>query len=152
MARQRRRKQAGRKAGQAAISFQERQAVLVPVPLRAGAEALAIAKPMIIDCHTHIWEQHHFSDALHAETQAAYPGARLAVRLEDHRAAMDAVDRAIVFGIQARATGFWVPNDYVATYVKAHPQKLIGFASVDPTDAGPSTSSPERCPSWACAV
>ena len=91
---------------------------------------------MIIDCHTHIWEQHHFSDALHAETQAAYPGARLAVRLEDHRAAMDAVDRAIVFGIQARATGFWVPNDYVATYVKAHKQKLIGFASVDPTDAG----------------
>jgi hypothetical protein len=89
---------------------------------------------MIVDCHTHVWERAHFSDALLRETETAYPGARLAVRLEDHWNAMGPVDRAIVFGLQARATGFAVPNDYVAEYVGRHPEKLIGFASVDPSD------------------
>ncbi len=34
----------------------------------------------------------------------------------------------------APAVGFVVPNDYVAAYVAEHPEKLIGFASVDPND------------------
>src|SRR5262249_16539572 len=91
---------------------------------------------MVVDCHTHVMEQQHLSDALLHETETAYPGAKLAVRLEDHWSAMAAVERAIVFGIQARATGFWIPNDYVAQYVRSHPEKLIGFASVDPADGG----------------
>jgi predicted TIM-barrel fold metal-dependent hydrolase len=91
---------------------------------------------MIVDCHTHVWEQQHFSQAILAETEASYPGSRLAVDLEQHFAAMAPVDHAIVFGMQARATGIFVPNDYVAGYVRRAPQKLIGFASVDPTDEG----------------
>jgi predicted TIM-barrel fold metal-dependent hydrolase len=91
---------------------------------------------VIVDCHTHVWEEPHFSRAILAETAASYPGSRLAVDLDEHWQAMQPVDRAIVFGMQARATGIFVPNDYVAGYVRRYPDKLIGFASVDPNDDG----------------
>lgn len=101
------------------------------IGLIAGQE---VAQRMIIDCHTHVMTNRHFSKELLAETEAAYPGTRLAVDLDQHEQAMAPVDRCVVFGIQAKATGFMVPNDYVAEYVKGNPQKLVGFASVDPTD------------------
>ena len=91
---------------------------------------------MIVDCHTHIWEKSHFSEAFLSETAAAYPGAQLPVDLDAHFQAMEPVDCAIVFGMQARATGIFVPNDYVADYVRRAPHKLVGFASVDPNDEG----------------
>ena len=40
----------------------------------------------------------------------------------------------IVFGLQAKATGVWVPNEVIASYVAEHPDKLIGWASVDPNE------------------
>jgi predicted TIM-barrel fold metal-dependent hydrolase len=39
-----------------------------------------------------------------------------------------------VLGFRARHVGVLVPNEYVAEYVGRHPDKLIGFASVDPQD------------------
>ena len=51
---------------------------------------------------------------------------------EEHLRAMEAVDRAIVFGLRARDSGFMTPNEYVVEYVKAHPEKFVGFASIDP--------------------
>jgi hypothetical protein len=47
---------------------------------------------------------------------------------------MQSVERAVVLAFAAPAVGFVVPNEYVAAYVKEHPEKLIGFASVDPND------------------
>ena len=44
--------------------------------------------------------------------------------------------RTIVFGGKAKLSGTWVPDEYVADYVAAHPQHLIGFLSVDPTQPG----------------
>ena len=38
-----------------------------------------------------------------------------------------------MFGLQAKAVGVWVPNEVIADYVKQHPEKLEGWASVDPT-------------------
>jgi len=52
--------------------------------------------------------------------------------LEEHWRAMQAVDRAIVLAFDAPTAGIMVPNEYVADYVRTHPEKLIGFASVDP--------------------
>src|SRR5690348_16577638 len=49
---------------------------------------------------------------------------------------MRVVQRAVVFGLQARASDVYVPNDYVAGYVAEHPEKLVGFASVDANDPG----------------
>jgi len=59
---------------------------------------------------------------------------RLGVSLDEHWQAMAAVEAAIVLAFVAPAVGFDVPNEYVADYVRAHPDKLIGFASVDPND------------------
>jgi predicted TIM-barrel fold metal-dependent hydrolase len=44
------------------------------------------------------------------------------------------VTKAIVFGLQAKASGIDVPNDYVASYAAEFPDKLIGYCAVDPTD------------------
>jgi hypothetical protein len=90
---------------------------------------------MIIDCHTHVWEYpDHISEELMKETVLAYPGRGLHVNPDEHYEAMRPVDHAIVFGMAARATGFCVPNQYVARYVSRDPSKLIGFAAVDPND------------------
>lgn len=47
---------------------------------------------------------------------------------------MQRVDRAIVLGFRAHHVGYVIPNEYVANYVKSHPEKLIGFCSIDPHD------------------
>jgi uncharacterized protein len=93
---------------------------------------------MIVDVHTHVWERPaHLSDAFIADAKAAAGAAYkdIAVDLDEHWRAMEPVDRAIVLGFRARHVGVLVPNEYVAEYVGRHPEKLIGFCSVDPHDA-----------------
>jgi hypothetical protein len=54
---------------------------------------------------------------------------------DTHWKAMDAVDKAIVFGFHAKHLGLVVPNQVVADYVAEHPEKLIGFACLDPFES-----------------
>jgi predicted TIM-barrel fold metal-dependent hydrolase len=42
-------------------------------------------------------------------------------------------ERVAVFGLKARLTGYWVPDQYVADFVARAPEKLVGFAACDPT-------------------
>ena len=51
----------------------------------------------------------------------------------DHWKASESVAKVVVFGIQAKASGIWVPNELIAEYVQEHPEKVEGSASVDPT-------------------
>jgi uncharacterized protein len=93
---------------------------------------------LIVDVHTHVWERPaHLSDPFinDARITAGNPRLEIAVDLDDHWAAMGPVDHAIVLGFRARHVGVLVPNEYVASYVTRHPEKLIGFCSVDPHDA-----------------
>jgi predicted TIM-barrel fold metal-dependent hydrolase len=60
----------------------------------------------------------------------------LTVRYEDYAARASEPVRTIVFGGKARLSGLWVDDRYVAKYVAAHPDRLIGFLSVDPTQPG----------------
>lgn len=93
---------------------------------------------MIVDVHTHVWERPaHLSDAFIDDAKAAAGAAYkpIEVDLDEHWRAMEPVDRAIVLGFRARHVGVLVPNEYVAEYVGRHPEKLIGFCSVDPNDA-----------------
>ena len=53
---------------------------------------------------------------------------------EIHWEAVSAVSRAIVFGINSIALGMHTPNDAIAAYANAHPEKIIGFMSVDPNN------------------
>lgn len=88
---------------------------------------------MIVDCHTHVGEIKHYGQEFVGDLEAAWDDVRWeASTLEDHWEAMRYVDRAIVLAFDAPASGFVVPNEYVSEYVMAHPEKLIGFCSVDP--------------------
>ena len=91
---------------------------------------------MIVDCHTHVGEPQHFTKRFIEDARAASknPKQQLAVNLSDHWNAMAPTDKAIVLGFRAHHVGYVIPNEYVANYVKQHPEKLIGFCSVDPND------------------
>ena len=88
---------------------------------------------MIIDCHTHIGAREHFSPTFIAEMVRAWGEIRWPEDdVGDHRKAMAGADRAIVVAMDAPAVGMVVPNEYVSAYAETQPDKLIGFASVDP--------------------
>jgi predicted TIM-barrel fold metal-dependent hydrolase len=90
---------------------------------------------LIVDCHSHIFEYPgHLSEEF--ARQANERGRRTHLDLHTppgkHWEAMRNVDRVVVFGLRALHSGFVVPNEYVAEYANQHPEKIIGFASVDP--------------------
>ncbi len=88
---------------------------------------------MIVDCHTHVGiAGEHVGGAILDDLLRAWGRPLWDVTLEGHWAAMQEVDYAIVLAFDAPSIGLVVPNEYVAEYVARHPDKLIGFASVDP--------------------
>ena len=93
---------------------------------------------MIVDCHTHLWRYPgEITEELKDEMflmrrEEINPD----VTPEMHTEATEKVDRAIVFGLRAPLTGFMSENDTVAAYVKKHPEKMIGFGSICPTEEG----------------
>lgn len=94
---------------------------------------------MIIDVHSHAWRfPDDFAESFIAQAKRARAGMEvdLRVRYEDYRAAAPADTTTIVFGGKAKLSGTWVDDKYVADYVAAHPDNLIGFLCVDPTQDG----------------
>lgn len=91
---------------------------------------------MIVDVHSHAWSYpEHFTADFRRQARRARAGTEvdLSVTFEDYQALAPADVRTIVFGGKARLSGLWVDDQFVADYVAAHPDKLIGFLSVDPT-------------------
>jgi predicted TIM-barrel fold metal-dependent hydrolase len=94
---------------------------------------------VIVDVHSHAWEYPaHFSDDFRRQARRARAGVEvdLTVRYEDYRRAAPPATRTVVFGGKARLSGLWVDDRYVAAYVAAHPDTLVGFLSLDPTQDG----------------
>lgn len=94
---------------------------------------------MIIDVHSHAWDfPRHFSADFRRQTGRARAGVELdlTIRYEDYRAKAAEPVRTIVFGGKGRLSGLWVEDQYVADYVAAHADTLIGFLSLDPTQPG----------------
>lgn len=94
---------------------------------------------VIIDVHSHAWQYPaHFNDDFQQQARRARAGKEvdLTVRYDEYLATATQVDRTIVFGGKARLSGLWVDDQYVADYVEAHSDRLIGFLSVDPTQDG----------------
>ncbi|MDB5305928.1 MAG: putative TIM-barrel fold metal-dependent hydrolase [Gemmataceae bacterium] len=94
---------------------------------------------MIVDVHSHAWEYPlHFADDFRQQARRARAGVEvdLTVRYEDYRRAATPDTKTVVFGGKARLSGLWVDDEYVANYVGSHPDTLIGFLSVDPTQTG----------------
>jgi len=93
----------------------------------------------VIDVHTHFWEYpKHFNDDFLMQAKRARGDVEvdLTVRWEDYRATAGSCRKTIVFGGKAKLSGMWVPDKDVAAYVSQHPEELIGFLSVDPTQPG----------------
>jgi uncharacterized protein len=91
---------------------------------------------MIIDVHSHAWAYPtHFNDDFRRQACRARAGVEvdLTVRYEDYRKTCPADTKSIVFGGKAKLSGLWVDDRYVADYVAEHPDTLLGFLSVDPT-------------------
>src|SRR5436189_2569881 len=94
---------------------------------------------MLIDVHSHFWEYpRDFTADFREQAKRARAGLEvdLTVRYEDYMAACRVPVRTVVFGGKAKLSGVWVDDKRIASYVAAHPDTLIGFLSVDPTQLG----------------
>lgn len=95
---------------------------------------------MIVDVHSHASRfPGDYSDEFREQTKRIRGGAAevdLTVRYEDYVATSPAETVTIVFGGKARLSGIWVSDEYIADYVGCHPDRLIGFMSLDPTQPG----------------
>lgn len=103
---------------------------------------------MIVDCHTHVWQspdqlgQMVLGEVARPSRSRAARGpadralARFipAADADYHWTQAAAVDKAFVLGFRSRYLSADIPNRYVADYVNKFPQKLIGFAGIDPTE------------------
>ena len=93
----------------------------------------------IIDVHSHFWcYPDHFNDDFRQQSRRARAGVELdlTVRFEDYQRTSAPDVRSIVFGGKAKLSGLWVDDRSVRNYVDAHPDQLIGFLSLDPTQDG----------------
>jgi hypothetical protein len=93
-------------------------------------------RALIVDCHTHFWET---LSQLGREVDGGNgTGASRAAVLppnagtERHFANCAHVDYTFVLAFRSHYLGAEIPNDLVAQYVRQHPEKLIGFAGIDP--------------------
>jgi len=104
---------------------------------------------MIIDTHSQLWTK----EAIESFPKAMAEGYKAMFKdmgfpsIEDTLKDMDAagVDKAVIVAVDAETTHkYRVSNDLVAETVAKHPDRLIGFASVDPNKGGPGVKELER--------
>lgn len=101
---------------------------------------------MIIDCHTHLSTYEEWGEEFTRAFAGAYKGMGIDLHCtpERHWKAMEEVGKVIVFGINSQFLKMNTPNDAIADYARTHPEKVIGFMSVDPTQPG-AIEELERC-------
>jgi predicted TIM-barrel fold metal-dependent hydrolase len=104
---------------------------------------------MIVDCYTHTWES---ADQLgrcvppggdHAP-QSAETDAVARAGTSRHTAAAEPVDTTIVLGFKSNYLDAEIPNDHVASYAGAHPDRMVGFAGIDPSNPREATEELHR--------
>ena len=100
-----------------------------------------LCSAMIIDIHSHFWRfPGDFSEDFIRQARRARAGAPvdLTVTYEAYRKHLptDEVVKTVVFGGKAKLSGLWIDDETIASYVARHPEDLIGFLSVDPTQDG----------------
>lgn len=93
---------------------------------------------MVIDIHTHVFNAaQHFGPKLNADlVRCAVDPAVWGNVEERHLEITKAADVAVVFGLQASATDWNIPNEIVAAHVAKAPERLLFFASIDPLQTG----------------
>ncbi len=91
---------------------------------------------MIVDVHSHIFQDRYFGEKLIGEMKlAGYPNGLPNTTPEQYEKAMEAVDYAFVFGVTAQAMRVRTPHEDIAAVVARNPRKFVGFMALDPSDA-----------------
>lgn len=93
---------------------------------------------MVVDVHSHYFQYpRHFSpDFIRESVRGRNREIDLTVRWEEYAKGATKATHTVVFGGKARLAGLWVPDEEVAAYVATHPDRLIGYLSLDPTQPG----------------
>lgn len=105
---------------------------------------------MIVDCHTHIWQSPDQLGSVDLGDQSRItprnrpprvnPAGRTIWRSipaadpDHHWAQSTQVDKSFVLGFKSKYLNAEIPNRFVADYCKRSPEKLIGFAGIDPSE------------------
>lgn len=90
---------------------------------------------MIIDYHTHVGLDKHYSEEFRAETNRMRSRPlSMEVDPEEHDRVTSMCDKVVCLAFMSRHLGLGVTNEYVAEFISRKPEKYIGFASVDPHD------------------
>jgi predicted TIM-barrel fold metal-dependent hydrolase len=104
---------------------------------------------MIVDCHTHIWQSPDQLGQVDLGKAPRAPRTRSvraiprgqptwrsvpAADPDHHWASSAPVDKSFVLAFKSRYLRAEIPNRFVADYCKRNPEKLIGFAGIDPTE------------------
>ncbi len=93
---------------------------------------------MIVDCFTHTWESADQLGRCLPRSGGGQQGPPLdprETRPDRHlAAAAEPVDCTFVLGFVSRHLAAEIPNEWVASYIRSHPERLIGFAGIDPSD------------------
>lgn len=106
---------------------------------RIDRRICVILNLVLVDVHSHYWEYpKHFSEDFKTQAKRARGDIEvdLTVRWDDYSAQARGCHKTIVFGGKAKRSGLWVPDREVAAYAAQHPDRLIGFLSLDPTQPG----------------
>ena len=88
---------------------------------------------MIIDCHSHIWPSRTELGQAAQFSCLAQPNCDTA-QPNQHFDGIDPAVTSIVLGFVSEHLNAKISNHFISKYVNAHPQQLIGFAGIDPTD------------------
>ena len=97
---------------------------------------------MIVDCYTCVWDSpsrlgrsatSRHTPRLAGSACSEFDGLRHA-GVEQHLVAAEPVDTTIVLGFKSAYLEAEVSDEFVAEYVARHPDRLIGFAGIDPAD------------------
>jgi hypothetical protein len=99
---------------------------------------------MTIDLHTRLWtstEQFGPPVAAQMRRRKIDPWEDHSADPDDHKQAMEPVTAAVLLGFESKLLGGSISHEQVAGYVQSNPEKLIGFAGIDPkADTDPTKS------------
>ncbi len=93
---------------------------------------------MIIDCHSHIWPSIGELGSAAGFSCLSCPAEHKDFdahmgRPELHKVSSEPTVKALVLGFTSNLLGAQIPNDFIGNYVATQPDRLIGFAGIDPT-------------------
>ena len=91
---------------------------------------------MIIDLHTHLVNfSSEFTEPFYSDLiRCGIPNSQWDYSEDDYLRGTSAADKAIVFGLRAKKTGWQADNSVIADFVHRHKEKYYFFTSIDPLE------------------